>query len=658
MNELSFMDQLIIRKLTDIVLANLEKENFGVNELAEAAGMSRSSLNRRIKSVLRKSTSQFIREQRLHKAMEMLQSDLATASEISFKVGFNSPTYFNFCFHQYYGFPPGEVKKRDWTDLGLSDGGTDVLAETENQSKLSDPVIPDSTSLLKSRNLLVASTVILTLICLTFFWYFLFVSKATMFDVPRLKKGDKSIVVLPFKNLSDNSENQYFADGVMEDILNQLFNIKELQVISRTTGDLFRTGRNSAPEISRKLGVNFILEGSLQQHDNMIRIIVQLIDARHDRHIWSEKYDRDMADIFLIQSSIAKQVADKLETILSSDEIEKIDKIPTKIPEAYNFYLRGRFYWITDSREGFEKCIQFFEMALAADPNYALAYLGLADAYYSLAWWGWVDPVTGYCHAKEYAMKALELDNTLSEAHATLGAILCWAEWNWKEAGKEFNLAIQFNPNNAKVRQYYSEYLDMFGNNIEAREQINMAIKLDQISSASYLLSGQYFYHEGKFDQALDTYKKATQLNSDPLLTNLKLFDIYYWKNDCIKAIESLRTVLSLRFPGFEVSKQLNDTYNLEGFTGLLKYLILMEIKRTSPDILLLAKWNARIGKKKEALKWLKIAFDNHLSQLPKINNDPDFENLRREAGFKELISNLKLAEISNSKRTTHRVTK
>jgi len=653
MNEVSFMDQLIIRKLTDIVYANLEKESFGVRELALTAGMSRSSLNRRLKSILKKSSTQFIRELRLQKAMERLQMDMDTASEISYKVGFNSPTYFNYCFHQYYGFPPGEVRKREWIGLGEATGVNNNLSETDNRQNPPMASSPEISSPVNAINLTVVSAVILTFLFLTFIWYFLFVRKATMSDVPRLKHNDKSIVVLPFKNLSDNGGNQYFADGVMEDILNQLFNIKELKVISRTTGDNFPPGTNSAPEISRKLGVNFILEGSVQQHENMVRVIVQLIDARQDRHIWSEKYDKEIADIFLIQSSIAKQVADKLEAILSSDEIERIEKIPTRNPEAYNLYLKGRFNWINMSRESLKKSIPNYEMAIAADPNYALAYLGLADAYYFQTWWGWANYQEGYRNANSCIRRALELDNNLTEAHATLGGILCWNDWDWKGAQKEFDLALKFNPNNAKVHQLYSEYLDMIGNNNGARDHINKALKLDPVSPVSYYLSALYFYHEGKFDLALENCKKVERLNSDPLTTNRLVFDICFWKNEKLKAFNILLENNVLISSPENYSMQLKEAYNQDGLNGLLKLQIQRESNKTMPDLMLLARWNAMLGKKREALKWLNLAFENHLPQLPKINNDPDFECLRRETQFLKIINHLGLTQIYKAKTDT-----
>ena len=643
MSEVGSIDRMVIKKLTEIVLANLEKENFGVKELALSAGMSRSSISRRLKSALKKTTSQFMRDVRLTKAMEMLQSGLATASEISYQVGFNSPAYFNTCFHQHFGYPPGEVKKRSII-LNESDDDqpTDFARTDSNESLIED--LSFLTSVFNRRNLIEASTILIAFTCLTLLWYFLFFREATMLDLSKLKEGDKSIVVYPSKNLGDNPENRYFTEGFTEDIINNLFKIQNLRVVSRTTGDTYRENSISAPQIARKLGVNFILEVSVQQHDGMVRVFVKLIDAIHDRHIWSQKYDRKSADIFLIQSSIAKQIADELQTVLSSTEIERINKFPTRNPEAYNYYLKGRFHWARMTQEGLNKSISYLELAIASDPNYALAYSCLADVYYNLAWWGWLPFADGIFKAKEYAIKALEIDKNLAEAHAILGAVLCWNDWNWAEAEKQFTHAIELNPKSGISHLYYSEYLDMMVNNIEARTHINRTIELEPVSPTTFYLSALYFYHEGKFNESLDNFRKVEELNGDLCSVYWRYFDIYCWKNQDSNALQTIQKIIPLqRFLENDANNVL-EQYNSNKINGLLKWLILAELSSPRRELLILAKFNARLGKKTEAIKWLNNALEMHLPGLPQINNDPDFEILRREPGFKQIVNRLGLS--------------
>ena len=234
-----------------------------------------------------------------------------------------------------------------------------------------------------------------------------------------------SIAVLPFTNLSESPENKYFADGVMEDILSSLNRISSITVTSRTSVEKYRQTTKSVLEIAKELGVRYILEGSVQKSSDKIRVRVQLIDARRDRHILSESYDRELDDIFFIQSNISIQVASKLEAALLPEESVWIKESPTRNTEAYSLYLKGRHFWYKRTREGFEKSIEYFGKAVEVDPGYALAWTGLGDAYLYLSWYDGFEPnrKDGFEKAKEIALKAVKLDNSLPEAHVLLGNI-------------------------------------------------------------------------------------------------------------------------------------------------------------------------------------------------------------------------------------------
>ena len=335
-----------IKKLREITLANISNENFGVNELAKNAGLNHSYLSQRLHKITNKSVSRFISEVRLEKAAEMLRNEGVTAAEAAYKVGFGSATYFNKCFHDFYGYPPGDLRKGSHLEP------IDEIAKSELIDKKGRHFLKWNKKALK-----ISLAAILVIMLFVSVWYFL-INKNGSTVALKLSKNDKSIAVLPFKNLSNEKENQYFADGVMEDILNLLYRVGEFRVVSRTSVEQFRGSTQSSPEIAKKLGVNFILEGSVQRYGNKVRINVQLIDARHDRQILSEKYDREFADIFAIQSGIAKQVAGHLETVLSPNEQKQIEKVPTQNIEAYNLYLMGRFLWNRRTGEGIKKSIE------------------------------------------------------------------------------------------------------------------------------------------------------------------------------------------------------------------------------------------------------------------------------------------------------------
>lgn len=644
MEGLTSMNQVLIGRLTQIIHENLDKEDFGVNELAAAAGMSRSSIHRRLKYYTKRSASQFMREVRLRKAMEMLRQEVATASEISYRVGFNSPTYFNTCFHHYFGYPPGEVKKRNFAEQQTRTSNGEDGPETSGQKQVIIAKKGVHWIRFSRRKFFILSSVASVLFLSLIYVNLTFISRLNPKNANRLGSRDKSIVVLPFKNLSDNIDNQYFAEGVMEDILNHLFLIKELKVISRTTGEHYRTGSRAAPKIARELGVNFILEGSVQQSEGMVRITVQLIDARNDRQIWSQKYDRKLDDIFFIQSSIAKQIADELQAVLTSNEIRQIEKIPTKNIEAYNLYLKGRSFSNCMTGPDLKKGMDFYEMAIAADPTYALAYAGLADTYFIGVWWGWHSPTDGFRYARHFAAKALELDNHLSSAHATMGAVLCWSEWDWDKAEKELLMAIRLDSNNYNARQYYSEYLELKGKHSEARSQINLALGTDPFSPALNLLSSIYYSQEGKFDESLSDCRKLGELNVDSMLINWRYFGIYCNMGDEFKAFETLRRIWKMSTS--TVKNGIPDTTILqsENLNGLIGRMIQLELRKDEPELMNLAKLYALSGKKRDALRWLNKAWEERLPFFPKMINDPVFDTLRNETRFREIVKQMGLS--------------
>lgn len=543
MNQLYSVNQIFLNKLTGIIEDNLENEQFGVEEVSREMGLTYSKINRKLKSMANQSLAQFIREIRLKRAMEMLQQNEVTASEIAYKVGFGSPTYFNKCFHDYYGFPPGDVKKREISIPNLKKITTH---ETDPAPKSTKPAFLTSLFIKSKRKgfRLLAFILILIGLLVTILFISSYLFNQSLFKRTNASTLNKSIAVLPFKNLSDNKENQYFADGVMEGVLNNLFRIREFKVISRTSVEQFRESTLSSPQIAEKLGVNYLLEGSVARDTNQVRIFVQLIDARQDQHIWSEEFDRKLTDIFIIQSDIAKQIASELQVVLSAKEIENIEKIPTKNPEAYNLYLKGRFFWKWRTQEGLNTSVTYFEKAIVADPGYALAYAGLADAYFIQAWWGWSSRMEGYDRAKKTALRALELDKNLAEAHATLGDILAWSDWKWEEARKELQLAIELNPNYVTAHHYYSELHDILGENEEARAQINRALELDPFYPILYGLSAIYYCHMGKYEKSLEECRKEEEFDPGYVRVYWNNLFIYLKRGEDLKAFECIQKIM------------------------------------------------------------------------------------------------------------------
>ena len=464
----------------------------------------------------------------------------------------------------------------------------------------------------------------------------------------------KTIAVLPFENMSDNKENDWFGDAMTEEIIMQLYKIKQLTVRSRTSIMHYKETDKASPVIGHELKVNYLIEGSAQRFRDMVRIRVQLIYASTDKHLWGETYEAKWEDILSVQSEIARQIADKLQAVLTPEEKQLIDKTPTKNLEAYNSYLLGRFFWNKRTKDGLTKSLDYFKKSVAEDTDYALAYSGLADAYCILAWWGWYPRAEGYARAKEYALRALEIDNNLSEAHATLGDVLCWDEWKWEEAGKELKLATELNQNYATAHQYYSEFLDIIGRNDEARSQINMALELDPFSTAINGTSALYYYNEGKYKESLEACHKTLEINSDYIWAYWQSFYVLTKQGEDLKAAEALRQFMLRDTMTAEIAKYIPEVFGKSGMKGLLNWLIEIQRRNMSAS-LYLAKWYTMLGKKEEALNWLEKALKGRLSEIPAMNslpdeiprifNSPDFHNLRSEHRFKMIKKKMGLSE-------------
>ena len=465
----------------------------------------------------------------------------------------------------------------------------------------------------------------------------------------KLDALEKSIAVLPFENLSSEEENAWFSDGITDVIINQLSKISSFRVIGRTSTLKYKEEKKSVPEIGEELGVNYIVEGTVQRQENKMRISVQLVRVLNEDHIWSDLYDRELNDIFIVQTNIAKRIAEELKTKLTPEEKEHISETATENSEAYNLYLQGCFHLQKRTKEGFIKSIEYFEKAVALDQDYALGYAGLADSYYLLAYWNYMSKPEAYTRSKEYITRALEIDINLAEAHTILGAILKYKEWNWEDARKEFELAIELNPNFVTAHQYYSDLLDILRENAGAREQINIALRMDPYFATLHNVSGLYYFHEGKYRESLNEYKIAGEIN--PRGINWMYFNNYLMLGEDIKALEAIKRWLqegdSINVRYYNILKNESDKLDLN---RTIELLIKMDLERVPPDPRNLAYWYSMIGDIEETLNWLELAFEDPPTDIPRVNNDPRFEFLRSEPRFQEMIRKMGLTAYQTSK--------
>jgi TolB-like protein/Flp pilus assembly protein TadD len=384
---------------------------------------------------------------------------------------------------------------------------------------------------------------------------------------------EKSIAVLPFENLSEKKGNAYFADGIQEEILTRLAKIADLKVISRTSTQQFQSKPANLSTVAKQLGVANILEGSVQRSADQVRVNVQLIKAATDTHLWADTFDRKLTDIFAVESEIAQSIAQTLQARLSGSEKTAIAKRPTANTEAYEFYLKGRFFWNKRTGADLRTAIEYFNQALGKDPGYALAYAGLADSYGLLHAFGAASPADSFPQARAAAEKALELDDTLAEAHTSLANVLSVYDWDFAASDREFQRAIKLNPNYATAHHWYGESLGV----------------------------------TKRFDEAIAEEKRAQELDPLSLIINADLGEVYTWARQYDKAIEQLRKTIEMdpRFyyahwnlgVALQAKGQLND--------AITEYRQGIELNGDPFVLALLGQAYARAGQREEAQKIL-----------------------------------------------------
>ncbi|WP_170309938.1 helix-turn-helix domain-containing protein [Seonamhaeicola maritimus] len=631
------MDEKFLNDLNQLLEANLNNEQFGVNELAEAANMSRSKLHRKLNNLVGKSTSQFVREYRLDKAMEMLKSNEATASEIAYSVGFSSATYFNKCFSDYFGYPPGEVKYRGTSETSQSN----IKVNRKKRGGL------------KKSFLIVSVGVVV--IAMTSYLYFLNSSaKEESVDPDTIDTiiQEKSIAVLPFKNLSDDQENQYFADGMREDIINHLSKMKGLVVKFNKSFDRYGTIKLAEEEVGTTLKVNYIIDGSVQRYDDRIKVIVHLVNAKEDTHMWSKSFDRKFSDIFSLESDIAQNIASELDLILSPNELLQLGKVPTASTEAYNLYLKGKFFLYSFSNSGLKSAEKYFNESIALDSEFALPYSGLALIRLYREWP--VIPEADYKEAKKYALQAVGLDDALAETHRTLGTIYMEYEWDWELAEKEFETALSLDLNDYGTYITYAKYLMLVkGDFIKSRHYINKAIELSPINYYFYILSAENYILTKDYQSAIEEVNKAMEINIEDLWAPWLDFLVQVKQGNPDKAIEILSRSWDIAPNTRQNIQPMLEAYKKGGINEAFRWINNLDIEfaddpRTVMDnAYFIAQKFAFIGEHDEAMKWLHIALEQKNGAIYWIKYDHFFENMHFDPRFLEVLRKMNLGDYS-----------
>lgn len=453
------------------------------------------------------------------------------------------------------------------------------------------------------------------------------------------------VAVLPLTNISHDPADEYFADGMTEEIISSVSRTKGLRVIARTSVMRYKGASKAISEIGRELNAGSILEGSVRKAGDKIRISVQFIEAENEEPRWSEVYDREISDVFAIQSEIAHKVAEALREHVFGRVPKREKRKATSSPEAYLNYLRGRQFWNKRTEEDLKKSVEFFEAALRLDPDYAQAYTGLADSYAALALLEFMAPNEAYPKAKAAVDKALTLDANLADAHTSLGLIRFQYDWDWAGAEKEFKTALEINPNYAPAHHFFADYLKAMGRFDEALVEIEKARELDPLSLAINIGVGHVLYLSHQYDKAIEEYRRAVELDPSFMATHVWFGRPYLEKGLFTQAIAELETAVRLSGESTLALAMLGHGLASAGRADEALQ-ILEKLKERSKSQYVPSYWIAVIYNgfkdREQTVAWMWKAFEERSSWLVWSNVEPRFDWLRNAPEFAALMQAMK----------------
>jgi TolB-like protein/Flp pilus assembly protein TadD len=465
--------------------------------------------------------------------------------------------------------------------------------------------------------------------------------------------SNKSIAVLPFDNLSRDPDNAYFTEGVEDEILTRLAKVADLKVISRTSTQHFKSTPDNLPQIAKQLGVANILEGSVQKAADQVRVNVQLISAMTGAHLWADTYDRKLTDIFAVESDIAKSIAENLQAKLTGSAKQVLASKPTENPQAHELYLKGRYFWNRRTGENLKRAADYFQQAIGKDPNYALAYSGLADCHVLLPVYPDLgsNPRDELPQALDAARKAVELDDTLAEAHTSLARALA-SSLQLPAAMSEFNRAIELDPNYATAHQWFGECLQSQGHVEEGLAELKRAEELDPLSLIINSLLGFAFDTVGKSDQAIAQLRKTIEIDPNFDIAHSYLGNVLEHRGQLKEAIVEYEKSNTLRVEPFNLA-QLARAYFLVGRKGEAQQLwdkLKSLSERQYVPAYSMALVQLTFGNKDEAIRLLEKSYEDHApfdsADLGWILIDYRLDPLRSDPRFRKLIARIFSGEL------------
>jgi adenylate cyclase len=471
-------------------------------------------------------------------------------------------------------------------------------------------------------------------------------------EAPEREK--RRIAVLPLANLSSNKADEYLADGMTEELITSLSGVRELTVVARTSMMRYKGSPKGISEIGRELNVGTLVEGSVRKAGNRVRVTVQLIDTGSEGHIWAQNYDRQLDDLFAIQSEIAESVAAELRIKLVDSERKRLEKRPTANAEAYTLYLKARLFWDERSKESIQKAIAYFNRAIKLDPKFALGYSGLADCYQVMGHNQLAEFGPSYEKARECTKKALELDRDLAEPHAALAGVKTNYERDWKGAEVEYRRAIELKPGYATAHQWYAIFLGMRGRFEEAEREIRKALELDPLSLIINVNLGDTYYYRKEYDKAIEQYRSVIEMDRGFAVAYSSAIPSYLRKGMFEEAMNAAETYARLTgqlawgklYKGYVYAAmgKVDDARRT-----LKKAEVGYRKEHLSPY--LMATCCFLMGDKEDGFRWLQRAYDEHDSAIGGVFIDPDLERARSDPRYLAMLEKVGLLKTARPRR-------
>jgi TolB-like protein/DNA-binding winged helix-turn-helix (wHTH) protein/Tfp pilus assembly protein PilF len=451
-----------------------------------------------------------------------------------------------------------------------------------------------------------------------------------------------SLAVLPFANSNADPNTEYLSDGITESLINSLSQLPNLKVMSRDAAFRYKGKETDAQTVGRELGVRAIFKGRVTQRGDTLNISAELINARDSSHLWGQQYDRKLADMVALREEIAREMASALRIRLTGAEEKRLTKSYTANPEAYQDYLKGRYWCNKGTEEGFNKGIDYFQQAIARDPNYALAYAGLADCYSSLAESALVPSRESYLRAKDAALKALELDDTLAEAHSSLALIKSSYDWDWSGADKEFRRAIELNPSYVDAHRLHAEVLWQTGRLNEAIAETKLTLEVDPLSLDNNVTLGLEFFLARQYDQAIEQERKVLELDPNSIIAYYFRGMAYLKKSMDKEGMADFEKAVAIAPGDPQALTGLGYGYGVTGRRAEAQR-VLDKLNQLSKQKYVSSVWMAKIyaglGEKDKAFEWMEKAYeDRSIVSFGLIKTNPMFDPLRSDPRFADLL--------------------